>query len=93
ESSIVIIVGVSLLIGTLVVGLSLLLVRMIATSLRHATHVADAISRYDLTSKIEHAARDEIGHLMQALGRMNDSLRKVMGGVGDSTGTIQVAAR
>ena len=93
ESSTVIIVGVSLLIGAVVVGLSLLLVRLIVTSLRHATHVAEAISRYDLTSKIDHAARDEIGHLMQALGRMNDSLRKIMGGVGDSTGTIQVAAR
>ncbi|WP_288407228.1 methyl-accepting chemotaxis protein [uncultured Herbaspirillum sp.] len=92
QSSIVITASVSLLIGAMVAGASLLLVRLIVSSLRHATHVADAISRYDLTSKIDHAERDEIGHLMQALKRMNDSLCKIIGSVGDSTGAIQVAA-
>lgn len=90
ELFIVIIVGVSFLIGMLVVGLSLLLVCMIVILLCYVMYVVDVIFCYDLISKIEYVVCDEIGYLMQVLGCMNDSLCKIMGGVGDSIGMIQV---
>ena len=74
-----------------------LITRTITQPLNRAVLVAQAVASGDLGSHIEVAAKDETGHLMQALKNMNESLAKVVGEVrsgADSmaTATSQIAA-
>jgi len=71
-------------------------VRYIVGSLNAAVGVAETVAAGDLTSRIQARRDDEIGHLMDALHRMNDSLVRIVGQVrtgSDSiaTGSTQIA--
>ena len=71
-------------------------VRYIVGSLNTAVGVAETVAAGDLTSRIESRTTDEIGHLLGALRRMNDSLLGIVGQVRNSsdsiaTGSAQIA--
>jgi methyl-accepting chemotaxis protein len=66
--------------------------RSITRPVARALEVANTVADGDLTSRIEVTSRDELGELLQALKRMNDSLAATVGTVRVGTDTIAVAA-
>ena len=66
--------------------------RSITGPLQQALGVAERVAGGDLSSSIEASRRDEVGQLMDALGRMNASLADIVGQVRDGTGTIVQAS-
>ncbi|MDN4035912.1 methyl-accepting chemotaxis protein [Massilia sp. YIM B02443] len=66
--------------------------RSITRPVARALEVANTVAAGDLTSRIEVTSRDELGELLQALKRMNDSLAATVGTVRVGTDTIAVAA-
>ncbi|MDB5958812.1 MAG: hypothetical protein JWP59_106 [Massilia sp.] len=85
-----------LALGALVVGggatMAWLISRSITTPLRDAVSVAETVAAGDLTTTFKSAGRDEIGDLMRALARMNDSLFNVVSQVQSGTATIASAS-
>jgi methyl-accepting chemotaxis protein len=84
--------------AALVIGglLGWLLTRSITRPVGEAVRIAEAVAEGDLTTHIETDRRDELGQLLNALKRMNDSLVKVVGEVrsgseGVATGSSQIA--
>ncbi|MGY4831375.1 methyl-accepting chemotaxis protein [Sphaerotilaceae bacterium SBD11-9] len=80
----------------LAVGLSWALTRSITGPLRQAVKVAETVATGDLSSRIGSTSKDEIGQLLAALGRMNDSLVHIVGQVRNAsdsiaTGSAQIA--
>ena len=78
----------NLLIGSLSVaaallalGLSVAIGRSITRPLGQAVKVAQTVAAGDLRSDIQDRATDEPGQLLAALGRMNDSLARLVGSV------------
>ena len=90
----------SMLIAVAVVAVLLVLallaatwiVRTIIRSLDSAVHVAETVAQGDLSSKIEVLSNDEMGRLMQALKRMNDSLIGIVNRIRDSSESIATGA-
>jgi methyl-accepting chemotaxis protein len=76
----------------LVVPLTLLNSRSIVQPIREARGLAQAIATGDLTHKVEVDGRDEAADLMRALQSMQDSLRKLVGQLRDSSESIQTAS-
>jgi len=76
----------------LVAPLTLLNSRSITRPLAYAATVAEAIAGGDLARPIRFEGRDETSALLAALGRMQDSLRQVVGQVHASSVTIQHAS-
>jgi methyl-accepting chemotaxis protein-1 (serine sensor receptor) len=74
----------------LVVGYRL--VRAITGPLNEAVRIASAVASGDLTQHIEVRSNDETGRLMQALKRMNDSLKDIVARVRVGTDTIVTAS-
>ncbi|WP_026075846.1 methyl-accepting chemotaxis protein [Noviherbaspirillum massiliense] len=74
-------------------GLAWTITRSITGPLRHAVRVAHRVAEGDLTSRIESRTSDEIGQLLDALRRMNQSLDEVVGNVRTGTDTISQASR
>ena len=74
----------------LVVGYRL--VRAITGPLDEAVRIASAVASGDLTQHIEVRSNDETGRLMQALQRMNDSLKDIVARVRVGTDTIVTAS-
>jgi methyl-accepting chemotaxis protein len=72
-----------------VVPLTLLNSHSITSPIEHAVAVANSIASGDLTSPIRGEGRDEAAALLQALGRMQDSLREMVGQVHHSSLSIQ----
>ena len=72
---------VGMLVLVLVVGGAIywLLMAMVVRPLRGVARVAHVVAAGDLTTNIEVRREDEIGHVMQALGEMNDSLGALIG--------------
>jgi len=86
----------SILLGALLVGISVLVVlwmsRSITRPLGQALHVARMVASGDLTAEIDQSSKDEIGELMRALDDMNNALRKIVGEVQHGTHVITTAA-
>ncbi len=74
----IIAVGTILSIGVLI-ALSFFVLRSILPSLRSAVHIADSIAADKLDNDIVITADDELGNLLQALGRMQTSLVSTIG--------------
>ena len=68
------------------------LIRQTVGPLRKAIAVASAVAKGDLSSKIDVTSKDETGQLLQALNEMDESLRKVVGGVRTSADAISSAS-
>ena len=73
-------------------GIAWWITRSITRPVARALEVANTVAAGDLTSRIEVTSRDELGELLQALKRMNDSLAATVGTVRVGTDTIAVAA-
>ncbi len=83
--------------GAMVLWLSVLVTRQTTRSVERALQVATAVADGDLTTAIESDARDEVGHLLGALGRMNSNLSRMVAQVRQAsdniaTGSSQIAA-
>jgi methyl-accepting chemotaxis protein len=74
----------------IVIGVKL--VRAITGPLNEAVRIASAVAAGDLTQHIAVGANDETGKLMQALKRMNDSLKDIVSRVRVGTDTIVTAS-
>jgi len=66
--------------------------RSITTPLKQAPDVAERVAAGDLSSRIAAMRQDEVGRLVNALGRMNDNLAAIVGQVRDGTATIAQAS-
>jgi methyl-accepting chemotaxis protein len=84
-ATLVLVVGV-------VAPLTLLNSRSITHPIAYAATVAEAIAGGDLTRPIRAEGRDEASALLASLGRMQDSLRRVVGQVHASSVTIEQAS-
>ncbi len=90
------VIAIGALAAVLAMALCWLIARSITRPLHTAVQVAEAVAGGDLTSHIPTGRRDEVGQLLSALARMNDSLVRIVGSVragSDSiaTGTVQIA--
>ncbi|MBL0729346.1 methyl-accepting chemotaxis protein [Piscinibacter sp. HJYY11] len=88
--------GFSALALVLAIGLCWIVTRSITVPIGHAVGIAETVARGDLSTRIGATSKDEVGQLLGALGRMNDSLVKIVGDVrqaSDSiaTGSSQIA--
>jgi len=83
----------SLLSASLSAALGYMLIRSIIRQLNQAVDVAGAVSKGDLTQRIEVRSMDEIGQLLQALKIMNESLAGIVGEVRVTTDSISTASR
>ncbi|BDT67612.1 hypothetical protein os1_17890 [Comamonadaceae bacterium OS-1] len=81
--------------GALVLGsgLSVWLVRGITGPIQHAVDTANRVAALDLRGTITGHDRDEGGHLLQALGRMQQSLHTLVAHVQDSSHHVADGAR
>ncbi len=68
------------------------LVRAISQPLTAAAELADKVAAGDLTQRIEVNSGDEIGHLMQALKNMSESLSSIVSQVRSGTDAIVTAS-
>jgi methyl-accepting chemotaxis protein len=66
--------------------------RSITAPLGAAVRVAERVADGDLTSRFDTTRRDEVGQLMDALGRMNAGLASIVGQVRDGTQAIAQAS-
>lgn len=88
-----------LLVGTGIAALvcgglfALFLTRSITRPLAHAVALAEQVASRDLTAEIQVSSRDEVGHLLSALKRMNDSLLATVNEVRAGTETIVSASQ
>jgi methyl-accepting chemotaxis protein len=60
----------------------------ITKPLTNAVTLASAVAAGDLTQRISNESNDEIGQLLDALAKMNDSLNSIIGNVRTTTDTI-----
>jgi methyl-accepting chemotaxis protein len=74
------------------VSMGLMLTRSIVKPVRHAERAAERIASGDLTGECRAEGSDEAAHLVAALGRMQDALRRIVGEIRSSTESIQVAS-
>jgi methyl-accepting chemotaxis protein len=72
-----------------VVPLTLINSRSITAPIEHAAAVADCIASGDLSSPIHSAGQDEAAALLRSLGRMQNSLRDMVGQMHQSSQSIQ----
>ena len=84
------------LFGLAATGLGLLLsvwlARNISRPIRQAEAAADAIAKFDLSSRIVGHDRDEAGRLLLALARMQDALGEIVQRVRGSTQSVAAAS-
>ena len=74
--------------GALAAWLALVVIRRTTRSVARALATAQAVANGDLTTAIAAESRDEIGQLLDALGRMNASLARVVTEVRSSSENI-----
>ena len=82
----------SLVAAGVVVGLSWLMLRKVASSLAQASTVARSVAEGDLTQVVSTDRQDELGELLRALGVMRDSLLKTVVQVRQATDSIGTAS-
>ena len=93
QTTLVSFVALVLLGSLVVVPLTLLNSRSIVRPVQHAQDIAQAIAAGDLTRRITVEGRDEASQLLEALRRMQDFLRDLVGQVrasGEQIGTASV---
>ncbi|MBB2483621.1 MCP four helix bundle domain-containing protein [Mitsuaria sp. WAJ17] len=73
-------------------ALALWLARSITRPLHQAAALADAISHFDLSQRIEAQGNDETGQLLRALQTMQAALVRLIGELRDSTDSINTAS-
>lgn len=73
--------------------LALYIVRTIMQSLRRAVSVAEAISQGRLGNTVVVESKDELGSLLESLGRMDAKLHEIVAGVHQSAGNVGSAAQ
>ncbi len=66
--------------------------RSVAAPVKDAVRAAETIASGDLTQRIDSARRDELGDLLRSVGRMQESLRTLVGQVRSSTDNIGTAS-
>ncbi|WP_406624349.1 methyl-accepting chemotaxis protein [Acidovorax sp. SDU_ACID1] len=87
-----------LIAGAVVLGLAVLVpltlfsVRSITQSLAQARELAERIAGGDLSHEVRARQDDEIGSLINAMGRMQDALRALVGQVQQAAGSISTAS-
>ena len=90
-------IGVFIILLTLVVSLIFFLRALVLKPLKAVSEAARQLSSFNLAVRIPAASRDEIGKLLQAIDRMADSFRKVVGqvqrsGIQVTSSSTQLAA-
>ncbi|MGB6114188.1 MAG: methyl-accepting chemotaxis protein [Comamonas sp.] len=86
-------IGVLLLLALVVlIPLTLASVRSITLSLARARNLAQHIASGDLTLDVKALHDDEVGLLVQAMGRMQEALRQLVRQVQDASGSIDTAS-
>jgi methyl-accepting chemotaxis protein len=74
------------------ISVGVMLARSIVRPVRVAEKAADRIAAGDLTGVYRVQGDDEAAHLVSALGRMQDSLKRIVTDIRHSTDSIQVAS-
>ncbi|WP_184415245.1 methyl-accepting chemotaxis protein [Rhodocyclus tenuis] len=74
------------------VGVSFRMARSISTRVGQATLAAGRIADSDLASAIPQGGKDEVGQMLDALQRMQSSLRQVIVAIADSAGEVEQSA-
>lgn len=76
----------------LAIGISYYMARSIVGPMTEAVKVAERVADGDLSLNITSRSNDELGHLLSALARMQNSLRVVIGEVQNSSRNVEGAA-
>lgn len=89
------IVSAIAIVAGLLIALLLLvaLIRAVATPIRQAAALADAIASGELNHVVNVTRHDEVGHLLLALGRMDEQLTGIVREVRRGAQTVDGAAR
>ncbi|HEY0955627.1 MAG TPA: methyl-accepting chemotaxis protein [Roseateles sp.] len=74
------------------IGLAVAIARSITVPVRAAHGAAEAIAAGDLSARLDATSNDEIGQLMQAMARMAESLRQIVGTVRAASDSIATGA-
>ncbi|MBP6025937.1 MAG: HAMP domain-containing protein [Piscinibacter sp.] len=84
----------TLLVAALALGglMAWTIARSVAAPVKDAVRAAETIASGDLTQRIDSARRDELGDLLRSVGRMQESLRTLVGQVRSSTDNIGTAS-
>ena len=86
-------IGIGLVLGLAVlIPLTFFSVRSITKSLGQAQELAERIASGDLSRDVAAMNQDEVGQLVGAMGRMQDSLRGLVRQVQDAAGNISTAS-
>ncbi|CAB3790050.1 methyl-accepting chemotaxis protein [Pararobbsia alpina] len=85
-------IGLGLAAVLISIGLACVITRSITQPLREAVKVAQTVASGNLTSRIVVQTRDETGQLLQALEKMNESLKRTVSEVRVGTETIATAS-
>ncbi|MDY0107436.1 MAG: methyl-accepting chemotaxis protein, partial [Giesbergeria sp.] len=92
-ASMSVLMGVALLLGLAVlIPLTYFSVRSITRSLAQAGELAERIASGDLSHDVQVQHRDEVGQLVAAMGRMQESLRGLVRQVQEAAGSIATAS-
>ncbi len=88
-----VLIGVALLLGLAVlIPLTFFSVRSITRSLAQARSLAERIAGGDLSHDVQVHNRDEVGQLVEAMGRMQEALRGLVRQVQEAAGNISTAS-
>ena len=91
-ASMAVLIGVGLVLGLAVlIPLTYFSVRSIAQSLGDASRLAERIAAGDLTEDVHTQQQDEVGQLVSAMARMQESLRDLVRQVQEAAGNISTA--
>ncbi|MEM7106618.1 MAG: methyl-accepting chemotaxis protein [Bacteroidota bacterium] len=88
-TNMLILLFVSILIS---VAVSLWIIRSVMSSIQSAREVVSAVSDGDLTIEIRNTSNDEIGDLLDMMGKMVNKLKEVMSFVSSSSDNIATAS-
>ena len=80
---------VSIVLSVLV---SIWIIRSVLSSIQKARQVVSAVSEGDLTLEIKNTSKDEIGELLEMMGKMVGKLKEVMSFVSSSSDNIATAS-
>ncbi|MBT9594891.1 MAG: MCP four helix bundle domain-containing protein [Vitreoscilla sp.] len=75
------------------VGAAVIITRSITRPIQQATLVAETVASGDLTATVLVHGRDETAQLLNALGRMNDNLIRIVGEVRQGSDSIATGSR
>lgn len=73
--------------------IAVLITRSVTVPLNHAVEVAQSVASGNLVNEFDVGPDNEVGQLLRALGKMNDSLRQIVMNVRQSADSISAATR